>query len=154
MTDIIKQLNDKLRQKREKLKKFRDAIQANADKLRAILADFVEIGAEPITDGDWIHITVTGDKHKFLQFCRAMRKHGIELPKIEKGSTGFTKLHFLGDAYELTLYFNFSSTQCRRVKVGTKMVEQEVFEVVCDELMPYEPAQPATASAPSDDLPF
>jgi hypothetical protein len=152
MTDVIKQLNDKLREKRERLKKFRDAIQANADKLRAILADFVEIGAEPIPDGDWIHITVTGDKHKFLQFCRAMRKHGVELPKIEKGSTGFTKLHFLGDAYEITLCFNFSSTQCRRVKVGTKMVEQEVFEVVCDELMPYEQAQPVTATQPDESI--
>jgi hypothetical protein len=38
MTDVIKQLNDKLREKRDRLKKFRDAIQANAEKLRAILA--------------------------------------------------------------------------------------------------------------------
>lgn len=153
MTDVIKQLNDKLRAKREQLKKFRIALQANAEKLRAILADFVELGAEPITDGDWIHITVTGDKHKFLQFCRAMRKHGIELPKVEKGATGLTKLHYLGEAFEITLYFNFSSTQCRRVKVGTKMVEQDVFETVCDEVMPYEPAQPM-AAAPADDFPF
>ena len=154
MTDIIKQLNDKLRQKREHLKKIREAIRANSEKLQAVLADFVEIGAEPTLDSDWIYITVTGDKHKFLQFCRAMRKHGFELPKIEKGATSFTKLHFLGEACELTLYFCFSSTQCRRVKVGTKMVEQEVFEVVCDELMPYEPAQPAASAAPVDDLPF
>jgi hypothetical protein len=153
MTDVIKQLNDKLREKRERLNKFRDAIKANAEQLRTILADFVEIGAEPIADDNWVHITVTGDKNKFLQFCRAMRKHGVELPKIEKGSTGFTKLHFLGEAYEITLYFQFSSTQCRRVKVGTKMVEQEVFEVVCDEIMPYEHAQPI-AAAPADDLPF
>lgn len=153
MTDVIKQLNDKLREKRERLKKFRDAIRANAGKLQTILDDFIAIGAEPFTDGDWIHITVTGDKSKFLQFCRAMRKHGFDLPTIEKGATGFTKLHFLGEGMEITLYFTFSSTQCRRVKVGTKMVEQDVFEVVCDELMPYEPAAPM-AEQPADDLPF
>jgi hypothetical protein len=32
------------------------------------------------------------------------------------------------------IWLAFSSTVCRRVKIGTKTVEQDVYETVCDEL--------------------
>jgi hypothetical protein len=37
---------------------------------------------------------------------------------------------------DLAIWLNFSSTVCRRVKVGTKLVEQEIFETVCGEVDP------------------
>lgn len=35
---------------------------------------------------------------------------------------------------ELRWYLSFSSSVCRRVKVGTRTVEQDVYETVCDEI--------------------
>jgi hypothetical protein len=135
-----------LDEKKRMLRKRRAAMKFHMAKLQALFADVDPLGAEPWTDGDWIYVTVTGDKHAFLAFARVIRRHGFELPKIEKGATGFTKVEHIGEGDNLlTFYFTFTSSACRRVKVGTKMVEQDVFEVVCDELTPYEPVQPAPA---------
>lgn len=56
--------------------------------------------------------------------------------------------------WDLPVYFQFSSTACRRVKVGTQTVEQDVYETVCDELMPYEQAtQAKPVEQPADNIP-
>jgi hypothetical protein len=153
MIDIIAKMQAALDEKKKTLRKRRAAMKVHAAKLQALFADVEPLGCDPYTDGDWIFVSLTGDKHKFLQFCRAMRKHGFEVPKVEKGATGFQKLNYIGEGDNaLALYFIFSSSVCRRVKVGTKMVEQDVFEVVCDELMPYGEQHPA--AEPVNDLPF
>ena len=158
MIDIFAKLQASLDEKKRTLRKRRAAMKFHAAKLQALLADLEPLGCDPWTDGDWIYWTVTGDKHAFLAFARAIRKHGFELPKIEKGATGFTKYERLGEGdNELTLYFTFTSSTCRRVKVGTKMVEQDVFETVCDELQPYEQAPPPPAPSATqtmNEIPF
>jgi hypothetical protein len=37
------------------------------------------------------------------------------------------------DYSKMSIWFCFASTQCRRVKVGTKMVEEDVYETKCAE---------------------
>lgn len=152
MSNPLDKLKETLRKKRNDLRKHHRALMANSQKLNALIADLQEIGSDPYSDGDWIFIPLHGDKVKFLQFVRVICKHGFEKPSVEKGATGFNKLVYLGDGdTQLTLYFQFSSTQCRRVKVGTEMVEREVYETVCDELMPYgdpTPSRAAEASVP------
>lgn len=154
MSTVLKKMHEAVTNKKLALRKHRTAIKANEAKLQALFADVEALGGEPYTDGDWIWVPLIGDKHKFLAFARVIRKHGFEMPKVEKGATGFTKLSYLGsDDTQLTLYFQFSSSVCRRVKVGTKTVEQDVYETVCDELMPYG-AQPAPVPEPVNDIPF
>lgn len=154
MNDTIQKLHKRISEKKIELRKRRAAIRAHEAKLTALFADVEALGSEPYTDGDWIFISLSGDKHKFLSFARVIRKHGFELPTIEKGATGFTKLESIGEGdAHVYVYFQFSSTQCRRVKTGTKMVEQEVYETVCDELMPYG-EQPTPVPEPVNDIPF
>lgn len=157
MIDVFAKLQAALDEKKKLLRKRRAAMKFHMAKLQALFTELDPLGCDPWTDGDWIYLTVTGDKHAFLAFARIIRKHGFELPKIEKGATGFNQFVHLGEGDNaVTLYFTFTSTACRRVKVGTKMVEQEVFEVVCDEIEPYEPAQrPAPVAAQSmNEIPF
>jgi hypothetical protein len=152
MSNALDKFKETLRKKRNDLRKHHRAIRANAEKLNALVSDLQEIGSDPYSDGDWIFIPLHGDKVKFLQFVRVICKHGFEKPSVEKGATGFNKIARMGDGdTELTLYFQFSSTQCRRVKIGTEMVEREIYETVCDELMPY--GVPPQAMA-EDSIPF
>lgn len=157
MTSILPKLHESMAAKELQLCKRRASLRTHEAKLQALFADIEALGGEPHSDGDWIFVPVTGDKHKFLAFARLIAKHGFGAPRVEKGATGFTMLKLLGSGdSELPIYFQFSSTACRRVKVGTKTVEQDVYETVCDESLPYgeqSPQHPAE-SAVVDDLPF
>ena len=153
MSDLLKKMHQTVIEKLNKLRQHRAAMQFHAAKLIALFTDVEALGGEPHSDGDWIFVPVTGDKHKFLAFARVIAKHGFKVPKVEKGATGFTQLEFLGEGdNQLYLYFQFSSSVCRRVKVGTKTVEQDVYETVCDELMPY--AESTPMPEPANNIPF
>lgn len=150
----IEKIKEQMERKRQELRKRRIAIRKGLPKLAPLFADVEALGGEPYTDGDWIYVPVTGDKIKFLAFVRCIAKHGFKAPKVEKGATGFTQLEYMGDGDDMVpVYFQFSSTACRRVKIGTKTVEQDVYETVCDELMPYG-EQPAPTAPAEDSIPF
>lgn len=154
MEDLVEKLKQGLHEKMERARQRYAAIEACLPKLKEMFAEVQTLGCEPHTDGDWIFVPLSGDKHKFLAFVRIIRKHGFEKPNVEKNATGFSNLSMLG---EVPIYFQFSSTACRRVKIGTKTVEQDVFETVCDEMMPYGDSSPAPVSAEStcaNDIPF
>lgn len=155
MSTTLPKLYQTLTDKKLQLRKRRAAMKFHEARLKALLADVEALGGEPHSDGDWIFVPLIGDKHKFVAFARLIAKHGFRVPKVEKGATGFTQLEPLGEGdHQLYLYFQFSSSVCRRVKVGTKTVEQDVYETVCDELMPYG-AQPTPAVVEIvDDTPF
>lgn len=155
MNDILKKMHEKVIEKKNALRKHRAALKTHQVKLLEIFADVEALGGEPHSDGDWVFVPVAGDKHKFLAFARLIRKHGFKLPEIEKGATGFTRLEYLGSGDNtLPLYFQFSSTACRRVKVGTQTVVQDVYETVCDEVTPYAESTPASMPEPANSIPF
>lgn len=81
---------------------------------------------------------LTGDRHKLNAAFGVLRRHGFEpgsRPEAKQSqyATFFTRKNDVGLYTEM--FFQFSSTQCRRVKVGTrtKTVEEDVYETVCDE---------------------
>jgi hypothetical protein len=156
MSDAMQKIDEVLKQKRDQLRKRRAAFRKHAEKLTALFADVEALGGEPYSDGDWIFVPLSGDKVKFLAFVRLICKHGFDKPTVEKGATGFTRLDQIGTGDDLVyVYFQFSSTQCRRVKVGTETVEQDVYETVCDELMPYgDTPPPAAPRSEFDSIPF
>lgn len=82
-----------------------------------------------------LDVAISGDKHTLAAAVRIFRTHGFSTlnspPK--KGSSSWTAFYEKHDC-ELRWYLSFSSSVCRRVKVGTCTVEQDVYETVCDEI--------------------
>lgn len=126
--------------------------------------EMILLGCELSTDADYdLHLRVSGDKQKFLQLVRCHRRHGFKPDMPAKGATAaFWRIN----AYDaqMGMYFSFSSTVCQRVKVGTKMVEQGVYETHCESFVPDEEPQlqapasvaalPSASSEFADDVPF
>lgn len=86
-------------------------------------------------DNGYISIHLTGDKHQLNAAFALLRRRGYEPnsrpePKSSTYATYFTKEGVPG-----LVLFNFSSTQCRRIKTGTRTreVTEDVYEIVCDE---------------------
>lgn len=82
-----------------------------------------------------IYITCTGDAkvlHKAFKILRAAGyQHGGNPPKTGENTWC---AYWRNENYpKLTIFFYFTSSVCRRVKVGTKTVEQDVYEMQCGE---------------------
>ena len=80
-----------------------------------------------------LHLNVTGDKHKLEAIWSALRKLGYEPPaERPKANTPQFSGHF-HHVSGATVFLYFTSTSCRVVRTGSKMVEAPVYEVVCGE---------------------
>lgn len=104
-------------------------------------------------DEGYLSINITGDKHKLNAVFGVLRRRGYEPnsrpePKSSTYVTYFQKQNVSG-----LIFFNFSSTQCRRVKTGTRTreVTEDVYEIVCDE-QEYPHVAPVATCA--DEVPF
>lgn len=87
-----------------------------------------------------IDISFTGDPDLLTKVWRELRRAGFKndtFPTQKGDGTFCTHWHADGQA---RLWMFFSSNVCRRVQVGTKMVEQPVWETQCGDL-PELPAQ-------------
>lgn len=152
---------NKLQQLRKELIDVHERKLAYLDKQAALLGPLLDEmeKLEPtsvyVEDG-YLSIGVSGDKHKLNAAFGALRRHGLKTSdRPEKGQSQymgtFTKPETVG-----LVFLNFSSTQCRRVKVGqrTREVTEDVYEVVCDEMvLDAEHALPP-APKPAEELPF
>lgn len=124
--------------------------------LSSVLDDLEKLKPEFGFSGSF-DIRLIGTKHALTEALRIFAKHGIRRQSVEpvqEGATAFSG--FLYGENDLSIWFAFSSTSCRRVKVGTKTVEQDVYETVCDETV-IELASNSTAERQpefADDLPF
>ena len=149
----LQQLRKDIIEHHEKVLSFLDS---KMDEYAVILdkLDALEIGYVSADDG-YISINLTGDKHKLNAAFGILRRFGYlpnsrPEPKSSTYSTYFQKEGVTG-----LVFFNFSSTQCRRVKTGTvtKEVTEDVYEIVCDEQeYPEISTQPVATVA--DEIPF
>lgn len=83
-------------------------------------------------DQEDVNLYVTGNTAALKEIFRGLRKLGYEpssRPDVKPQSQFTTYFHQDGKP---TFYLSFSSTLCKRVKVGTKMVEQDIYEVQCE----------------------
>lgn len=104
-----------------------------------------------LADGD-IGISFTGDGERLTTVWAELRRNGyVPTNRPEKGASthncwwkreGFSQF-----------WMSFSSSVCRRVQVGTRMVEQPIYETVCSDLPEIEAPQQAVAVV-GDDIPF
>ena len=116
-----------------------------------IIAAFQRMGVEPSFDGDdYITVTMTGDKEKLAKAFRILRGAGFtftaERPK--KGDSSWYAFFHHADC-DTTLFLNFTSSVCRRVKVGTEMKEVDIYETQCGDISVDEP--PMLTVVPTSD---
>lgn len=77
---------------------------------------------------------IDGTKDDLIQCVKVLRSHKFipdERPKENDVSWYTLWRRNEGDGPEILIWFSFSSSQCRRVQVGTKTVEQPIYEVEC-----------------------
>lgn len=138
----------------------RDRLQWNSckDFYAPVCNALQRIGAEPYLASGTIYVSMTGDKQKLIQAFRIFRTAGMEFAgdRPKRGDSSWCAA-FKHASQSVYVYFQFSSSVCRRVKIGTKMVEQDVFETQCGDItVDSPPVLTIVPAAPQldDEIPF
>ena len=140
------------------LAKLRLRWNAIKDFYRPIINAFHRLGLEPKLSTD-IDLYFSGDAKKLAAVVTILRGSGFNTsaPRPKKGDTTWSAYYVHPDC-ETKVWLYFTSSVCKRVKVGTKMVEQDVFEVQCGDIL--EPEVPQLTVVPvavvefDSDIPF
>jgi hypothetical protein len=132
-----------------RVKKERKDLKEAIKKLKAFALQHAEeiarVGAGMAVVEEWhirtdidinsnsLDLSYAGDKHVLVGSFSALRKLGYKPDKRpdDKPMESYTTW-FKHPEQDLRIWFKFSSTVCKRQKIGTKMVEQDIFEVVCE----------------------
>ena len=138
-----------LAEKAISLAKSRAKWHSIKDFYRPIINSLHRLGLEPTLSND-IDLSFAGDAHKLAAVVRILRVAGFttlaERPK--KGDTGWHAFwHHPG--CPTAVWMNFTSSVCKRVQIGTKMVETPVYETQCGDLSAIEDAPPSLTLVPS-----
>lgn len=123
----------------------------------APLNALLQIGVEPRFDSHDCNVYVSGDKLKLTAIVRIFRTCGFALVGDERPKPGDTSWsgYFKHPNSEQKFYLHFTSTVCKRVKVGTKTVEQDIYETRCgDDLVGAELDAPASTPQITEEIPF
>ena len=91
------------------------------------------IDARPDFNMKSIDICFSGNKNVLEEIFKAFRNIGYE-PSNRPGTepAEYFSCFWRYPDKEIKFWLSFTSTQCTRIKVGTKMVEQAVYETVCE----------------------
>jgi hypothetical protein len=117
------------------------------------------IGAEPYLQGGTIYVSISGDKAKLTQAFKIFRTAGLEF-SADRPKQGDSSWHafFKHPDQTVDIFFQFSSSVCRRVKTGTKMQEVDVYETQCGDISVDDVALPApltlVPALEADGIPF
>ena len=143
------------------LAKLRQRWSACKDLFAPVIAGFQRTGVEPYIASDYVVVKLTGDKGKLEQAFRILRSAGLTFSadRPKKGDSEWCAF-FHHPETDTKVFFQFASSVCKRVKVGTKMVQQDVYETQCGDISADEPTPPllsivpATPALGSDEIPF
>lgn len=140
--DVEKELADTLIQEKKSAKEDR---LSRAEYLQKHRKDFMKVlvALDKLATEKWlksvsvcgnsIDLDFSGDKHALKLIFHKLRDAGYkpdDRPTDENISNHST--YWRKEGVEFKMYIRFASTTCRRVKIGTKLVEQDVYETVCD----------------------
>jgi len=134
--NVVEQMEHAQASAKEKRKKQKIHMKEHADHFTAIANGLITIQEWIIDirfDGTTsMDLKVAGDHNVLKGAWAALRKIGYE-PSERLKETKITGVcvWFYKTGWP-TIWFSFSSTKCTRKKVGTKMVEQPIFETVCE----------------------
>lgn len=128
--------------------KLRSRWNAVKDFYLPIVNALNKVGVEPrfTTNFD---IQFSGDAHKLAAVVRILRTSGFTSlsAKPKEGDTTWSAF-YRHPACAIEVWLYFTSTVCQRVKVGTRLVEQDIYETRCGEIpdldaLPLQPSDPA-----------
>lgn len=113
------------------LAKIRQRWHAIREFYRPIVNAFHRLGIEPSLSTD-VDISFSGDAAKLAAVVRILRTSGFTTAsdRPKEGDTTWYARYTHPDC-PTSVWLYFTSSVCKRVKVGTKMVEQDVYEVQC-----------------------
>src|ERR1700677_367322 len=106
---------------------------------RPILNALTRLGLEPALSSD-VDLQFSGDAPKLAAVVRILRTSGFETtsPRPKQGDTTWSA-RYVHPECGVNIWLYFTSSVCKRVKVGTKMVEQDVYETQCGDISGIEP---------------
>lgn len=106
-------------------------------------------------DNEYMGLSFAGDGEKLKTVWGHMRRAGFNTSqRPAKGDTTFNS--FWSQEGFADIFMMFSSTLCKRVKIGTKMVEQPIYETQCGDLPEIESEDKPVAVVEeyANDIPF
>ena len=122
-------------------------IKVYARLFTAILRDMLRNKVNIVhADIGWhtLNVSVSGDYEMLLRTMRVLRSYGLNAQKRpaegEASYYAYWESKYNEDDFDLVvpteyldarIFLNFSSTQCERVKVGTRLEEVPVYETRC-----------------------
>jgi hypothetical protein len=117
----------------------------NKEFLFSVVQAAEKLGIEP--RWAWsLDLCFTGDAARLAEVVRMLRVRGWKsTSKRPKETDAGWTAWFKHEKTEVEVWLSFTSSICRRVQVGTKLVEQPVYEVRCGEAA--EPSPAADSSA-------
>jgi hypothetical protein len=127
-------IDEKLTQEISEIETRREKWLELRDLYLPLVRRFKELELGPYFDGRDINISFSGDKAKLTSVIRILRTNGFDTDAdAPKANSNCWSAYFTNsEDSRIQFWINFSSTVCRMVKTGTKMVEQDVYEVQCD----------------------
>ena len=116
------------------LKVLRNNYKANKEFYTKVLAAIPEeLKCSFMLDNYSLDVSLAGTKDDLVQLVRILRKLGIKPDSRPKADAIFWSTYWRSkENYDCQVYVSFSSSECRRVQIGTKIVEQSICETQCD----------------------
>lgn len=128
-------IDRELLKERLDLAERRERWMLHKDLLAPIVNAMRKLGAD-VSFPNSLDIGLVGDRHVLAKAVRILRTSGYSFPaasRPKKGDTTWSQF-FRCEGCAVVVFFRFSSSVCRRVQTGTQMVEQPIFETVCDSI--------------------
>lgn len=142
-----------LMEKQQRAKKFLDLFHSTLRQFTPLFRQLEHLDIDlrfNMDDGD-IHLSFTGNGERLKTVWAELRRNGYEPAfRPKKGENNFST--FFEQEECSRIWFSFSSTVCKRVQVGTRTVEQPIYETRCDELPELE--GPSQEVSVVDEVPF
>lgn len=142
-----------LLEKRKVVKRFFDqsmrALQQHTSLFLTLEEMNIDVGFDP--DYQLISVRFTGDGSKLGKVWGELRRHGWNCDaRPKKGDTEFHG--WFSQEGEVKISVSFTSSLCRRVQVGTKTVEQPIYETICGDVL-HEIDEPVPEALPPPEAP-
>jgi hypothetical protein len=101
------------------------------EEIKEVLDAFEVLGASIDVGSDCcINVRIAGDKECFVKCWKLWRSIGV---RLSPPGPGATEVYEHVNALGVHAWFHFTSTVCKRVQVGTEMVERAIYETHCGE---------------------
>ncbi len=135
MSTLLNEIKTTLRKEKHDWKKRRQFFKENEADIAAVINEIdlrTASAGRMDCDQDDVNLYVSGKFDTMKEIFRGFRKLGYEPSSrpTEKAQSQFTC--YFNQTGKPTFYLSFSSTLCKRVKIGTKMQEVDIYEVQCE----------------------